>query len=122
VEFKKSSGDGYISNMCCHLLNAITSYLGVSLLAKIKLTIEGEARATRDFEEFTASLPAEKVATWEKQVLDWHRDPKSNEDPYHTLWQGMSETISFTFRCLMFRSRRRARRYEERVAPQREQL
>lgn len=44
-----------------------------------------------------ASLPPEKVEIWQKQVRDWHLDLESHEDPYLTLWQGMSEIYLFHF-------------------------
>ena len=100
MEFQKDCGDGYVYSVPLCLSSADVFYVGSSLLSKIKSAIEGEARTVRDFEEITASLPPEKVAIWEKQVLDWHTDPESHEDPYHTLWQGTLEIVLFIFKCI----------------------
>lgn len=59
---------------------------GRTLLRKYKAAISERNKQTEAHRGFTASLPKDIVATWEKMCVEWNADsfPKTAPNPYKT--------------------------------------
>jgi hypothetical protein len=73
-----------------------TSYLGASLLKKLKTAIEGKTRCTQAHAELTSSFEPEQIEEWKLMVECWQSDPHNSVDPYQESGQGTTVDLSFT--------------------------